>query len=143
VRSFVLSTGSRLIGEDQLYISTALWRYSVTLQVLIFVSLIVLARVFSLSWSSVALILVLNIYSSLHLSMMLGAHSFSALRRTGPLINGYYNYFALSVVVLPWLPSYLKPIYVVLILLALIWPWIVAYRRWRKRRAALLREKEL
>lgn len=133
-RSFVLSIGTRVDSAGRVLISPTLWGYTTILQALITVFFLVLARATQLVWFQTLLISTLLFLSTLHLGYLLRAQSFHGLRRRGPLLNGYYNFFALVIVVIPQLPLVLKLVYGLVLCALLTAPWRLAYRTWKKRR---------
>jgi 4-hydroxybenzoate polyprenyltransferase len=138
-RSFVISAGSYMVDEDRIFISPATKRYSLVLQVLLLLCLLLLVIAFPLPWYVVLGVFVLFTYGGAHLSIILACRSFRSLRRSGPLINGYCNYFALCLVALAWLPVFLKALYLLMISLALVGPWYVGFRSRSRRQRALQR----
>lgn len=137
-RSFVLSTGTRVVGTDRVLISPVLWGYTIILQVLVAASLLILAHVAQVAWYKALLITTLLFWGGLHLGYLLSARSFHNLRRRGPLLNGYYNFFALVVCVMPHLPPVLQLVYGLVLCALLAAPWRMAYRTWKKRRFSLV-----
>lgn len=137
-RSFVLSTGTRVVGTDQVLISPVLWGYTIILQVLVAASLLILSHVGQLVWYQTLLITTLLFWGGLHLGYLLRARSFHSLRRRGPLLNGYYNFFALVIFVMPQLPPLLQLGYGLVLCALLAAPWRMAYRTWKKRRFGLV-----
>ena len=114
-KSFVLSTGSRMLDEDRMLVSRALWSYVIALQIGLLVCMVVLIMLFRPHWWISALICALWVYSGLHVRMLLAIRSFTVLRRSMPLLNGFYNYAALSLFVIMWMPIWLQVLYGVLI----------------------------
>ncbi len=111
-KSFVISAGCKMIDQDQIFIPKRLWIYSTILQILIIFGLILMTQLFSTSWLINILICVLTLYAILHLRMILSLKSFISLRKANPLLNGFYNYYAVSLIVLTWMPFYLKIFYI-------------------------------
>jgi len=134
-KSFVLSTGSRMLDEDRMLVSRVLWLYSTVLQLMLLICMLVLIILFRPPWLIAALVCILGIYAALHLRMLLAIRSFTALRRSMPLLNGYYNYGALSLLVVRWMPIGLQLFYSLLILALLLIPWRLSFRIWRNRYA--------
>ncbi len=131
--SFVLSTGSRMLDEDRIYIANGLRRYSAGLQSAILVGLLCLLKLFQAgAWVSV-LVCALCLYGALHLRMILSLRSFTAVRASLPLLNGYYNYAALALIVAAQMPLGLQVLYGLLILWLLSIPWRLSWRIWRRR----------
>jgi len=130
-RSFVLSTGSRMLDGDRMLISRQLWRYSAVLQTAILICFIALLVLFRPGWPSSVLIGVLGVYAGLHLRMLLTLPSFAAVRRSMPLLDGYYNYAALALFVVGQMPIALQVLYGLLILSLLLIPWRLSWRVWR------------
>lgn len=136
-RSFVLSSGTRVDRAGRVTISPALWAYATSLQVLIAVSFLCLVHVCQPAWLQIVLITTLLVLSSSHLVYLLRAHTVPGLRRRGPLLNGYYNLFALVIVFMPRLPLALQLVYGLVLCALFAAPWRAAYRTWRKRRLRL------
>jgi hypothetical protein len=125
-KSFVISTGSKMLDSDQMFIPKKLRIYSAVVQVLIMIGLILMTQLFSTSWKINILVTVLTIYACLHLRMILSLKSFNRLRKSSPLLNGFYNYNALSLFVVGEMPFYLKKLYILPILFLLVKPWYQA-----------------
>lgn len=133
VRTFVLATGSRMLDEDAMALSGALVRHSLGLQALIMIGLAGAAIWFRVAWYAALLIAMLALYGWLHLRMLLSLRSFVALRRAMPLLNGHYNYFALSLCVTPAMPLGLQLCFAVGIVALLSVPLRWWLRAWRNR----------
>jgi 4-hydroxybenzoate polyprenyltransferase len=91
-QSFVLSRGCKTQNSDQVFISPWVKRYSYILQSIILVLVAVLGLHSKNTF--IVLQLVLCVYGLLHLRLLLNVTSFSTLRKSTPLLGGYYNYFA-------------------------------------------------
>lgn len=136
-RSFVLSTGSRMLDADRLYIAPALRLYSAGLQGLIFAVFAALILLYRPPALTVVLMLALAVYGALHLRMLLAVRSFAALRGSLPLLNGFYNYGALLVLVAWRLPAWLQIAAALYVLLLLATPLRLSFSMWRKGYAML------
>ena len=130
-KSFVISAGSKMLDSDQMFIPKKLWIYSTILQILIIIGLILMTQLFSTSWQINFLVILLAIYAALHLRMILSLKSFTRLRKSDPLLNGFYNYYAVSLFVLELMPFYLKIFYVLHISFLLVNPWCQGIRLFR------------
>ncbi|MEI6332615.1 MAG: UbiA family prenyltransferase [Pseudanabaena sp. ELA645] len=130
-KSFVISAGCRMRDSDQIFIPKKVWIYSTILQVLIIVSLVLMMQLFVISWQTNVLVVLLTIYAILHLRMILSLKSFTVLRRSDPLLNGFYNYYATSLFVLDLMPFYLKIFYILHISILLVKPWYQGIQVWR------------
>ena len=131
--SFVISMGSRMDDSDQMSISKKLWTYSIVLQSGIIICMITLIILFQPPWYIIMLISLLALYSGLHLRLVLATRSFGQLRHLRPLLNGHYNYLALSLFVIGWLPIYLQIGYGLLAIALLLIPLQLSFRVWRRR----------
>ncbi len=138
VRSFVIAFGCCMLDSDQMLIPIRVRVYSTVLQMLFSFCLLLLIILFSPSWTVVILSCILTLYASLHLRMMLLLRSFQALRKSRPLINGGYNYCALSLIVIGFMPLYLKIFYGLLALALLVYPWYLGLKIWKNRYYPLL-----
>jgi len=125
--SFALSAGCRILDEDEIDIAKRLWLYSAGLQSAILVCLLVLLKLFDSGWPASVLVCGLGLYAALHLRMILTLRSFAAVRRSMPLLNGYYNYAALALVVAAEMPIGLRALCGVLVLSLFIIPWRLSW----------------
>lgn len=132
-RSFVLSTGNQMLNDDHMFLSKKLWLYSAVLQTAILGCLVFLLVLFSPVWYMWGLVGALGVYGGLHLRLILTMRSFTALRRSMPLLNGYYNYAALALLVVGPMPLALQVLYGLLVIALLINPWRLSYHLWRNR----------
>jgi 4-hydroxybenzoate polyprenyltransferase len=132
-RSFVLSTGSRMLDTDAIFLSRRLRIYCYTLQIAILVFLVVLTEIFSVPLPLRFLIIALGIYGGLHLRLILSVRSFQVLRKAMPLLNGYYDYFALALCVVPLMPLALQICYGLAVLALLAIPLRLGFQVWRNR----------
>jgi 4-hydroxybenzoate polyprenyltransferase len=132
-RSFVLSTGCRMLDDDLMHVSPLLWMYSVILQVMIWLGGISLLVLFRLGWPLSMLIIGLFIYGALHLRMLLSLKNFSVLRKAMPLLSGFYNYAALALIVSGSFPLWLDLIYGLFVVWLVSIPLRASLRVWRIR----------
>lgn len=132
-RSFVLSTGSRMLDADGIYLSRLLRIYSYGLQSAILALLIALTEVFQVPILLRLVIATLGIYGGLHLRLILSVRSFQALRKAMPLLNGYYDYFAVALCLVPLMPLALQLVYGFGALALLAIPLRLGFRVWRNR----------
>ncbi len=131
--SFVLSTGSRMLDGDTILITRTLWLYSAVLQSAICVCLLILLKLFEAAWPVSVLVCALSLFAALHLRLLLSLRSFRAVRRSMPLLNGYYNYAALVLIVAAHMPIGLRVICSLLVFALLIIPWRLSWRMARNR----------
>jgi 4-hydroxybenzoate polyprenyltransferase len=131
--SFVLSTGSYMLGEDQMQLSTTLRVYSLILQLGIWLGGLCLVKLILPGWPIFLLVIVLSIFGALHLRMLLFMNSFSALRKSMPLLNGFYNYTALALLVSGSMPFWLDLVYGLFAAWLLLLPLRVSLQVWLKR----------
>ncbi len=131
--SFVQTVGSRMLDADRMFISRELRLYSAILQGAISIGLLYLLALLHPGWLVGVLTCILALYAALHLRLILSLRSFTALRRSLPLLNGYYNYAALALVVIIPMPLMLKALYALLVLALLLIPWQLSWRMWRNR----------
>jgi 4-hydroxybenzoate polyprenyltransferase len=131
--SFVIALGSRVYEGDRMIIPKRVWGYSLSLQLSIGVCFIGLIYLWSLPWWLAALSGWLVVYGGLHLRLVLSTRSFRQLRYTWPLLNGYYNYLALALLVSGQMPLYLQLICGLLVVALLLVPLQLSLRLWRQR----------
>jgi len=132
-KSFVLSTGTRMVDTDQMCVSKALWIYSFAIQLLLMLCSALLIPMSPPHWVIVLLVVILHSYAALHLRMILALDSFRALRRSMPLLSGYYNYAAVALLLIGWMPVGLQLFYEVCTLMVLLVPLRLGYGVWRRR----------
>jgi len=131
VQSFVLATGTTVIGDDEIIVSKFLWGYSIVLQTLISFCIVGLIILIKPTWFYSCFAVLFVIYSSLHLRMILSIKSFVQIRQSLPLLNGVYNYFALSFFVSPAVTGFLAFIYWLIIVWLFAIPFYLAWQIWR------------
>lgn len=100
--NFVLAAGATVEQSGKLSIPKGIWLYVGALQSAIFVCVIALLIVFQPPLFQCILSVLYLILSTSHLRTLLLRKSFVEIRQSYPLLNGYYNYFALSLVVVPF-----------------------------------------
>jgi 4-hydroxybenzoate polyprenyltransferase len=132
-RSFVIAIGSRMLDADRIFTPKFLWAYSVALQILVYLCLALLIKLLLPSWVLIIVSSILTLYATLHLRMVLSLKSFRALRQSRPLLNGGYNYCALSLVVFNYMPLFLQIFYGLLTLYLLVYPWYLGVKAWKSR----------
>jgi 4-hydroxybenzoate polyprenyltransferase len=130
-KSFILATGTRVMGQDQIAVSRTLQVYSVGLQSAVYGCLVTLVLLFRPTWPVAGLGSLLTLYGGLHLRMLLGMDSWQHLRRSMPLLSGFYNYFALALFVVERMPAVLQWLYWGGALALAVFPWWLAWRMWR------------
>jgi 4-hydroxybenzoate polyprenyltransferase len=131
--SFVLSTGSRMLDADAIFLSQQLRIYSYALQIAILVLVVLLTEVLRVPFLLRFLIVALGLYGGLHLRLILSVRSFQVLRKTMPLLNGYYDYLALALCVVPLMPLALQICYGLVALALLAIPLRLGFRVWQNR----------
>jgi 4-hydroxybenzoate polyprenyltransferase len=136
-RNLALSTGTYVSADDRLMLTTMLRRYTLLLVVLISAGIITLTALYQPPLLAALLILMMTVYAALHLRMLLNLKTFTALRRSQPLLSGYYHYAALALVIFGKMPPLLQLLYALLALLLLAFPWLVAWKVWRGRHQPL------
>jgi 4-hydroxybenzoate polyprenyltransferase len=129
--SFVIVAGSRVKENGELVIPHALRIYSLILQVLIILCVVALVRLFDLLWVLAVLSIVLVVYGGLHLRLMLWSPTYTYILNGKPLLNGHYNYFALSLTVLPLMPTWLQIVYGVAVFAVLLVPLQLGFKLYR------------
>lgn len=132
VRSFAAVSGASVQGEDQLYIPFRLKIYSAILQGSIGILTIFLMVWLRSHWLLCIFGVVLCLYSALHLRFLLSVDSYTKLRGSMPLLNGYYNYLALSLCLFPFMPFIMQLVYSLLILAVLSVPVRLGWRVYRQ-----------
>jgi 4-hydroxybenzoate polyprenyltransferase len=132
-RSFVLSTGSRMIDDDAMVLSPSLSQYAAAVQIGVGIGFLVLIVQFHPSLLVSVAIIVLGVYAALHLRMLLAVRSFQALRRSLPLLNGYYNYAAWTLLVAHRLPIWTQILLFLFIASLLSVPFRLFLSTWRSR----------
>jgi len=131
--SFVIAAGCRLSGQEQLLISKRVWGYSLGLQAVIWVALLGLTLLFQPPWWLGGLALLLSLYAGLHLRLTLASPTITALRQARSFLSGYYNYFALSTLLIEHMPISLQIWYGLCLLGLLALPWYIGFSVWRRR----------
>lgn len=139
-RSFVVAAGCKVVDNDRISIPFGIWIYSGLLQGLIIFCFIVLMKMFGVSFFFGFLVSLLAIFSTLHLRMLLSSSSFLALRKSFPILNGFYNYLALCTILMPWMPIPLQIIYGFSIARVLFIPLHLSLRMWRNRYYPLIQK---
>lgn len=129
--SFVLAAGCRMLGDDELVIAPRVRVYGATVQLAIWLCLAILIGLLNPDWWLIILIALLGMYGGLHLRLLLAMRSFDQLRQALPLLGGYFNYCALALTVMAWMPLILKIGYGVLAVLLLMVPLRAAIRIWQ------------
>jgi len=132
-RSFVLSTGSRMLDEDHMLVSPLLRIYCIILQAMMWLGGFGLLALNRPGWLLSILIIGLFIFGGLHLRMLLFTESFSVLRRSMPLLSGFYNYTALALLVIGSMPLWLGLVYGLFAIWLFSIPLGASWRVWRKR----------
>jgi len=127
-RSFALASGARVEGADRLYIPPRLRLYAALLQLALAAALAWLVWLYRPQWWVGVLAGILLLYGALHLRMLLFLDSFLLLRRSKPLLSGYYHYAALLVLLLPQMPPLLRLVVGLAVLQLLFIPWGAALR---------------
>ena len=129
--SFVLSMGTRMLGEDAVCQSRKLWVYSFVIQLAILALIFVLA-LFNKSFLLVRILaLSFVVYAGLHLRMLLSLKSFNQIRQSLPLLGGGYNYAALSLLVSPSITGLGSWIYWPILLILILFPFFLARQVWQ------------
>lgn len=134
-RSFALASGARIIDGDQVVIPRALKAYSFTLVSAVSACLAWLAALYRPAPVIAVLVFTLCLYAALHLRMLLGIESFRELRRSLPLLSGYYHYTALLLVISDRMPGWMLALTLLFALRLLAIPIGLAVRAWRLRYA--------
>ena len=128
-----MALGSRMQDADRMVIPRQVWLYSLALQLVIIACFTGLIYLLALPWWLSLLTAWLIFYGSLHLRLILATRAFSQLRHTRPLLNGYYNYLALALLVTEWMPLYLQFLCGLLVVALLLVPLQLSLRLWRQR----------
>lgn len=115
-KSFVLVIGCKMLDDDQYFLPSRLRWYSGVLQLAIVGGIAFLLIEFHPALLLSILIVILTLYSALHLRMLLQITSFNAIRFSLPLLNGFYNYAALSLILVDRMPLWLQLLYVGLVI---------------------------
>lgn len=136
-QSFVLTMGCQMRDDDQLFIPTRLRWYSGILQLGIMGAMGILIFQFRPSFLLTLLMVILTVYSALHLRMLLKITSFEALRFSLPLLSGYYHYVGLSLLLVERMPFWLQILYGLLVILLLSVPIRVSLGMWRNKNTSL------
>jgi 4-hydroxybenzoate polyprenyltransferase len=129
--SFVASVGTCVEPDDRLHIPVVVKRYSAVLQIAITLLIIVLLARMQGEPLLIIFTLVLCLYSALHLRYLLSAKTFSKVRASLPLLNGYYNYLAVCLCLFPLMPNWMQAVYLLLIAGVLSIPLRLALRVYR------------
>jgi|GEM_PF-1263398 len=136
--SFVLSTGSHVTDDGTLRLSWRLRLYTLVVQSIITGGTITLMLVYRAEGWILVIIPMLLMYAWLHVRQMLITTTLSQFKRNIPFLGGFYNYFAVFLIVWATLPALLKIPYLLLLLLVLSFPLIRAYTLWQKRYVPIL-----
>lgn len=136
--SFVLSTGSYATDDGTLFMSRRLRLYTIALQCIISTNTIALMLMVGIQGWLVMIMLVLMVYAVLHVRQMLTTNTLAQFKRNIPFLGGFYNYFALYLIVWDGLPLLLKLLYSLALLLILSPPLRRAYALWRRRYVSVL-----
>lgn len=131
-RSFVIALGTRVEGEDGLWIPPALRRYSLILQMAVLIGTAYLWQAFQPPLLLWLLSLILSLYGALHLRMLLTLTSWRGLLASLPLLHGHYTYTALVLVVADRLPLLLQMLVALLVFSLLQTPLRLALTMWRR-----------
>ena len=132
-RSFVLASGATVQGEDAVEIPLNLHIYGGILQIAIIAGLVAMIFQWELGLMVASVTLLLAFFGALHLRMLLAVRSFDAIRQSKPLLNGYYNYAALLVILAPRMTIWLQILIGVVALLLLTLPLRLGWGLWRGR----------
>jgi len=131
--SFVLSTGSYATDDGALFLSQRLRLYTVVLQGIITSSTIALMLIYRLQGWIVIIMVLLMVYAWLHIRQMLTTTTLAQFKRNIPFLGGFYNYFAIYLIVWTGLPNILKIMYILALLLIFSPPLTRAVTLWRTR----------
>lgn len=99
-RSFVISSGCKMLDDNRIHISKKIKFYSFTLQVLIFISLSIEAYLLQIYWYNYLLICVLCFFSYAHIKAILNKETIDDFNSFNPLLNGFYTYFGSTVLLI-------------------------------------------
>ncbi|MCH2045132.1 MAG: UbiA family prenyltransferase [Saprospiraceae bacterium] len=112
-KSFVIATGAKMLDDRAYHLPKRLKIYALSLQVLIIGGLILCIYLMNLEWYYASMILLLSIYASVHIYHLLQIKFFQKLLLFSPLLSGYFNYIAVSLIVIKSMPYvfYLVPLY--------------------------------
>jgi len=130
-RSFVLAMGCAMLDADQMLIPPRMKIYTTALNSVIVAGILVLLITYRPITAVLSVILL--IFGALHLRRVLNLTTFSAVRRSLPLLNGYFNYTALALVLIDQMPILLQLAYGWLALLLVLVPLQIGMRLWRQR----------
>ncbi|MBV6402517.1 MAG: hypothetical protein CNIPEHKO_02829 [Anaerolineales bacterium] len=104
--NFALSVGVTINEDGEIFIPRTLWIYFAAIQLAIIACVIALLSIFETPPLQSLLSILFMVLSGLHLRNLLLRESFIEIRKSYPLLNGYYNYLALSLILMPWAPSF-------------------------------------
>jgi 4-hydroxybenzoate polyprenyltransferase len=136
--SFVLSTGSYAEDDGTLFLSQKLRLYTIGLQGLITSGILILIVRHRLHGWMALLIIVLLVYAWLHIRQMLTTNTLAQFKRNIPFLGGFYNYFAIYLIVWTGLPNIVKIIFVLSLLLIFSPPITRTIALWRRRYVSIL-----
>lgn len=131
-RSFVIAIGTRVEGEDRLWIPPALRRYSLWLQIAVLIGTAYLWVEFSPPLVVLFLSGILSLYGALHLRMLLTLTSWRGLLASLPLLHGHYTYTSLVLILADRLPLLLQLLVALLVFSLLQTPLRLALTMWRR-----------
>ena len=136
--SFVLSTGSYASDDGTLFFSRHLRLYTIALQSIITGGTLALMLIYHIQGGTMFIILLLLVYAWLHVRQMLLTTTLEAFHQNIPFLGGFYNYFAVFLIVWVSLPAIIKIPYLLLLLLVLSFPLTRAYTLWQRRYIPIL-----
>lgn len=137
-RSFVLATGSSVTVDGNLLLTPFLRRYMISLQLVIVTLTILLGFLYQTGWVAWVLILVLEVYASLHILRILRIRHVDEFRRVILFLGGFYNYFALVMLIWWYLPLLAKVAVGLAMLQLLSIPFRRAWSLYRQRNKTIL-----
>lgn len=138
-RSFVLSTGSTVSSDGQLTLSPFLRRYMISLQLIITLLIIWLAFQYAIGWGAWLLLIALGFYAALHVLRLLRLQHIDELRQVVLFLGGFYNYFALVVLIWSYLPTLIQIVCGLVIAQLLSIPFRRAWSIYRSRNKTIAR----
>ncbi len=132
--SFVIVMGCTMLDDDQYRLPARLRWYSGLLQLAIMAGIGGLLYLFRPPSLLSLLIIVLTLYGGLHLRMLLSLTSFRLLRASLSLLNGFYNYVALALILVDKMPTGLQILYGLLVIGVISVPLRLSFALWRTSR---------
>jgi len=137
-RSFVIATGTSVAPDGTLTLSPLLKWYMVGLQIIIGCLTILLGFVYQLGILAWLVMLLLQVYASLHTLRLLNLRHVSEFKEVFLFLGGFYNYLALVIHIWGYLPLLIQIVLTLIILHLLSIPFRRAWSVYRGRHKRII-----